>query len=874
MAINVGALPQIVAGPIVRRVNRKNVAVWVALKSSASVTLEVIQPANPNATPPIPKISLTSLPVSTVQVGTNLHLALVDFDFLSAPSNPATIYFYNLHFTGGVSGDLRSPGVLTAGTTPFSNDILSYPAAAALYPDQAGLPSFALPQSALADVRLCQGSCRKTQADSVDTMILLDNDIANSFSAPGQPNQALPPSKRLQQLFLTGDQIYGDDVGDSTLVVIRDVAAALIGDTLLAADIPASHPDIAVGKRQPFVISKCGFTPDTDPHLTMKSHLLLFGEFCGMHLVMWSPVLWPNPLALSTVQSIYGPSPSRTVIDFFNAENAGITSFVRALPAARRALANIATYMVLDDHDVTDDFYLNRTWINQVVASPVGRTVLRNGLLAYALFQGWGNDPDNSKTKFGPLLAATTNWAKAPSPFSPTDTTNLPVITGALRVPTGVSILAPFVFQTDADNDPSITTIDWHFNFKYDNYEIVVLDTRTHRTYPIPDGTSLANAGLMAPGLISADSLNVQVPGAAPVWTDPNGGVTIIVVPGPLTTLSVIEKAQRESTKAGEVFGNDVELLHFDNPTFDAFIARFAARDANGGRIVVFCGDVHSSYPTAMQYWTRTLRNPLDPASPAGATKAVVAQLISSAIKNQSSPKDLPGTLALHYAGFDKEQITANRLGWLFPPAKLPPAGQAAKPFIVGRAEAVLNRKGGPVTQTVAWPVPVDRSNSTAVTELFEEAHKYSSVTPGAAPPGGPPDIPVPPGPDWQLLRTLIPGQTPTPNVQKVDTGLKFGDKVSVFATYRGGYVDVGKKGQQVVGVNNIAFVTFTWGPTGRAVTQDVFWFKASFDKLYAAQPASGDLTAFIGQFRTKTSMKLPLELPGPMPSGAIALSL
>jgi hypothetical protein len=870
MALDVGSLPQILAGPIVRRVSKSNIAIWVALRNSASVTLEVIQPANPNATPPLPKISLSSLPVNTVQIGQALHVALVDFDFLSTPSNPGTPYFYNLHFTGNVSGDLRQAGIVTAAGTPFSNDILSYPAAATLYPDQAGLPSLVLPQSALADVRLAQGSCRKVHADSVDTLIFLDNDIANSFAQPGLPSQALPTSKRIQQFFLTGDQIYADDVGDSLLVIIRDVAAALVGETQLTADIPVSSPDIGVGQRQPFVISKCGFTPDTKPD-TMKSHLLLFGEYCAMYLLMWSPVVWPNPFQLSALNSIYPSSVTATPISAaFDAENAATTSFFRTVPAARRALANVATYMVLDDHDVTDDFYMNRAWINQVLSSPAGRAVVRNGLLAYAVFQGWGNDPDTSATAFAPLLSALKQWATTSPAFSPADTTNLPTIVTALRVPTGVNIVAPFVFQADADDDPSAVTLSWNFAFKYDNYEIVALDTRTRRTYPIHQGATIAASALTSPGLISGDALNDQFPSDPPTWLDPNGGVTILIVPGPWTTLTFIEKKQREATLAGEVFEKDVELLHFNNPTFDALVARVGARDPSGGHVVVFCGDVHESYATEMRYWTRDVRNPLDPASPSGATQAAIAQLISSAIKNQSSPKALPGTLALHYAGFRGEQLNTTRLGWLFPAGELPPPGQAVKPFTVGTAEAITDR-APIITKTVAWTVPVDPFNSTAVTELIDEAPKYASVTPGTTPPEGGPAPPS--GPDWRLQRTLKPGQTAAPTVQRVDTGPSLGDYISLFSNYRKGYVDVSKAGQQAVGVNNIAFVTFNWGASGKAVSQDVFWFNASFDSLYKAQPQSGDLTAFITQFRAKTSMKLSLDPPGPMPSGTITIT-
>src|SRR5262249_52535632 len=36
-----------------------------------------------------------------------------------------------------------------------------------------------------------------------------------------------------------------------------------------------------------------------------------------------------------------------------------IQDFRRTLPKVQRALANVSTYMILDDHDVTDDYFLN-----------------------------------------------------------------------------------------------------------------------------------------------------------------------------------------------------------------------------------------------------------------------------------------------------------------------------------------------------------------------------------------------------------------------------------------------------------------------------------------------------------------------------------
>jgi len=59
----------------------------------------------------------------------------------------------------------------------------------------------------------------------------------------------------------------------------------------------------------------------------------------------------------------------------------------------RRALANVPTYMIFDDHDVTDDWNLTARWRDRVRASPAGRRIVANALAAYWAFQGWGNDP-------------------------------------------------------------------------------------------------------------------------------------------------------------------------------------------------------------------------------------------------------------------------------------------------------------------------------------------------------------------------------------------------------------------------------------------------------------------------------------------------
>jgi len=118
-----------------------------------------------------------------------------------------------------------------------------------------------------------------------------------------------------------------------------------------------------------------------------------------MYLLTWSDVLWPRPLTLPDFEDVYpGISPTKTVtypeggtatfetkqLKRFTRENTALTSFFRSLPKVRRALANVATYMLLDDHEVTDDFFINRLWVGNVSTSPEALVVIRNGLLAYA----------------------------------------------------------------------------------------------------------------------------------------------------------------------------------------------------------------------------------------------------------------------------------------------------------------------------------------------------------------------------------------------------------------------------------------------------------------------------------------------------------
>jgi len=73
--------------------------------------------------------------------------------------------------------------------------------------------------------------------------------------------------------------------------------------------------------------------------------------------------------------------------------------------------------MILDDHEVTDDWNLNTKWVRDT-RNPVVRRLIANALGAYWAFQSIGNDPDG---RDAPVRAAVASYLQgkgaAPSPF-------------------------------------------------------------------------------------------------------------------------------------------------------------------------------------------------------------------------------------------------------------------------------------------------------------------------------------------------------------------------------------------------------------------------------------------------------------------------
>lgn len=517
---NVDKWPLILAGPILRRVETKLVAVWIALTKPAKVRVDVWEgskemPAKNDEKP------YHSGEAQTRRIGDNLHIAVVMVKFPGEKAlSPGKIYSYNVKFPDVADKpDLHSLGLLKDNGNIKKNLILGY--------EIDFLPSFALPPNKITELKILHGSCRRTDAQWEDGLAWIDKIISENRNE----DAVIEAKQRPHQLFLTGDQIYADSVSASLLPQLIDSGEELLGGNEF---LPTEWSKESGNKEKYWKANRKNFPPgfrdrliDTEARFTsgdVQNHLISFGEYAAMYLYVWSNALWDldklegfedilrkidelpptwgaifhkrhsdmmkanyrdyvfdekimeKSLNLFLNEKVLGNftkdelkavvkyidaedmKATMTIDDIINKYSLGnkeksvleepvkkITVFINntrsneelegfkkffsyfkgwfkqlyhecahyerqkdesrkfygewpnhvpTILNVRRALANIPTYMMADDHEVTDDWNLNAMWCNRTFTSPLGRTILRNGMLACALFQNWGNNPE------------------------------------------------------------------------------------------------------------------------------------------------------------------------------------------------------------------------------------------------------------------------------------------------------------------------------------------------------------------------------------------------------------------------------------------------------------------------------------------------
>ncbi len=702
-------LPLLLLGPVLRRVEPRHASVFVATHQPASVRVALFD-GQVDATAPPPELAHNQTHTTRFAAGFHAVVVTVDLEDTAA-LQPAHLYSYDLQITpdGGTAQSLKDLGLLADSTLDGYGKV--DPAKQEVEVDAIGyaenrLPSFVTCPAQLEELVLAHASCRKPHGSGHPALRNLDSLIDDLDGAiEGRPHM----------LFLTGDQIYADDVATALLPGLTALGIELLGDVervpppVPHIPDPGDDPNLLVnqtvlpaGFRQR-VTGRAGFTSDW-----AASHLIGFGEFLAMYCAAWNPVLWPvlavadssdpglhadlrqrlsddadhapdgAPVALGRpspdapaeiVTPLYGGTQpaadalQEARLEFLAAKDL-LDEFRREVPRVRRLLANVPTYMICDDHDVTDDWFMTGRIRGATTGSDFGRALIRNALAAHTVCQAWGNLPQRWSTDADRRALLDGIAAMFPDGWNG----GLPSAAGADAVDR--------VLGLHPDAEP---LLDFSFSVDGPQHRVRVLDTRTRRQYDTPDAS---------PGLLTQAALDAQLPLADDL---PEGHVLVVVSPAPvfgpplLTDIGgpllvskhdVLNIAWSESERAlerdvtGLQLGSPAGKQYYDVEHWAAHPAAFERlldRLARHPRVVVLGGDVHYGGAYAMD-WTG-----------AGRTSRIV-HFTSSAARNEwtdsaahiGSPGIVHNLIALNgiATGLQNIGLPMTRLGWS---ATLPP---------------------------------------------------------------------------------------------------------------------------------------------------------------------------------------------------------
>jgi hypothetical protein len=758
-------LPLVLAGPMVRRVEPTSATVWLALCRRRRIRLEIYD----NATGAV----VASAENETLTVGNNLHIACVTAK-PNVPFAAGTTYQYDLFFDHAGAAD-----TIQSGTDLFGPRIVSASDVSAVAEDEARVkltyasdggparPSFVLPPAALDQLRLLHGSCRKVAGDNSDALEAADHILREA----SRGNERRP-----HMLFLTGDNIYNDGCERKAFKVVLDAAPTLLGwdESMPGAGALSGMSEVRSGHS----LDDAGLT---NPKWY---HLYGLGESIALHLLTFADVLWPEDLDYQ-----------RRAFEFRG-----------SLPAVRRALANVATYMIFDDHEFSNSWNITADWVESVLAKPMGRRVFQNALAAYALCQGWGNTPDQFESGAGrALLDAVVDWSAAERAGTSSPADPLARIGQACGIPD----VDTFRGMRDWSGFHGAEVVRWDYTVPCPNLNIDVLDAFMWRSY---EGATencliLTDAALSRQidavpfpetecSLVVVSNCAIELPGVGERWSFLSelgwGLLTalgLLLFPIWLLLRLIIALVARFRDPARGSF----PLLHsilraawpvyreeygssYEHQTkgFELLMARAAHRAPQlaGGkrqsRVVYLSGDVHRSFCMRMEYWSRV---------PFGVTadpvEGVLAQLVASPCKWYNPTRfPLKDADVHHWAGWRDEPT----LLWTSEPDTSPWRFKKS-PWLMEYVPTASQPRMNPDPE---W------------------RYSLAPVTPDLPAAGVPLEIPDRPNPT--LDDQLVEMESVAPDV----------------------LWDIEKA--HVLRVNNLADVVFDWTPGSRAVIQQVWW--------------------------------------------------
>jgi len=539
-------LPLVLAGPILRLCSPKRFVLWMAVSELMRIRITLNCPKAGR----LQRLLLPSDPgVTWLTAGRNLHYVMIDLNLDHDLDRDVWI---------GYEVDLQP-------LTDTNQSWIRWQewAPDLCYPGKSS-PGFVLPSRVYS---LMHGSCRKPHHTSSDGLVeadrflgdLIEQGLDKRLSEYSHSQSTSWPSL----LMMTGDQVYVDDVAGPMLHAIHQVIMHLdLPDepfTGTAHDQPNcasalyQHPasfyqreTLLPRQKQHFDLVEILFGGVEKPVFTTDSahnHLITVGEMLAMYLLVWSPALWegvkwgqPSDLSPES-QSLY------------EREQTALKVFVGGLSCVRRLLAHVPTAMIFDDHDMTDDWNISREWEEVAYSHPFSRRVIGNALIAYAIHQGWGNQPD----KLTPLISGHVQSA----------------------------LDQPGSMLHDQAIDALLVFREWHYTWQTDP-PLVVVDTRTHRWRS--ETAARKPSGLM--DWESLTDLQQRLKGLPAV---------LLVTPTPIFGVKLIEVIQRVFSWFGRPLMVDAEnwMAH---PGSGHAILNVFRHPKTPRHFVVLSGDVHYSF--------------------------------------------------------------------------------------------------------------------------------------------------------------------------------------------------------------------------------------------------------------------------------------
>jgi hypothetical protein len=570
------ALNTLLAGPILRRAEPTRVCIWLATSQPVRARAEIFDLGGNHRLGP----RLGGGESEQLRLGPRLFVHLIQ----AVPDGQAfpvqQLLAYDIEICAGDESSglcLRELGLLGR------PDGLAY--------GDLPLPSFFL-QAKASPLHVLHGSCRLLHGKGEDALAAADGVTAR---------HAKDIVSRPSALYLTGDQIYGDDVAGPLIGHVSRLGCECMGDGD-DSSIPGISRLSAVGIYGRQTLARAAkLTSDT-----AGNHLFTFGELAAMYLLAWSTDTWPAtfPSASQAIRSTRR-IPSLKLLwqrRTYTREAQSLAYAHQALPAVRRVLANHPTYMIFDDHDVTDDWNLTSAWREGVYQSPTGRRFVANALAAYWAFQGWGNDPDRYDASFK-------------------DT-----ISGFLTQRGDIDA---------ATFEHTLWSFDrWGFHVPTDP-PTIVLDTRTQREYDSPEGAArlIGHAGR------KSTLATIERAGHQP------GHPLILVSPVPVYGLALHERAQKFLKVMVGSYAIDLEEWHSNLQGLVDFMT-FLIDELKLPSCLFISGDVHYGMNLTVAFSWKDKELP-------------ITQLVSSAQKHAG----LLSKTALNLLG-KLLPNTHERIGW------------------------------------------------------------------------------------------------------------------------------------------------------------------------------------------------------------------